>query len=46
MTLAGGAGLVVSLSLSGHATTGRWQPFGFIADLVHVRRRLGGGCWC
>ena len=35
-TWAGAAGLVVSLSLSGHATTGRWEPFGFIADLVHV----------
>ena len=36
VTLAGCAGLVVSLSLSGHATTGRWEPFGFVADLVHV----------
>jgi copper transport protein len=36
VALAGCAGLVVSLSLSGHATTGRWEPFGFIADLVHV----------
>jgi copper transport protein len=34
--LAGCAGLVVSLSLSGHATTGRWEPLAFIADLVHV----------
>jgi copper transport protein len=34
--LAGCAGLVVSLSLSGHATTGRWQPLAFVADLVHV----------
>jgi copper transport protein len=33
---AGCVGLVVSLSLSGHATTGRWEPFGFIADLVHI----------
>jgi copper transport protein len=36
VTTAGCAGLVVSLSLSGHATTGRWEPFGFIGDLVHV----------
>ncbi len=35
-TLAGAAALVVSLSLSGHAVTGRWEPLGFIADLVHV----------
>jgi copper transport protein len=34
--LAGCAGLVVSLSLSGHATTGRWEPFALAADLVHV----------
>jgi copper transport protein len=33
---AGCVGLVVSLSLSGHATTGRWEPFGFIAGLVHI----------
>jgi copper transport protein len=35
-TLAGAAALVVSLSLSGHAVTGRWEPLGFVADLVHV----------
>jgi copper transport protein len=35
-TLAGSAGLVVSLSLSGHARSGRWEPVGFITDLVHV----------
>ncbi len=35
-TLLGAAALVVSLSLSGHAVTGRWEPLGFIADLVHV----------
>ncbi len=35
-TLVGAAALVVSLSLSGHAVTGRWEPLGFIADLVHV----------
>jgi copper transport protein len=34
--LVGAALLVVSLSLSGHAVTGRWEPLGFIADLVHV----------
>ena len=34
--LAGAAALVVSLSLSGHAVTGRWEPLGLIADLVHV----------
>jgi copper transport protein len=32
----GCVGLVVSLSLSGHATTGRWEPFAFIADLIHI----------
>jgi copper transport protein len=36
VSAAGCVGLVVSLSLSGHATTGRWEPFGFIADLVHI----------
>jgi copper transport protein len=32
----GCVGLIVSLSLSGHASTGRWEPFGFIADLAHI----------
>jgi copper transport protein len=36
VSAAGCIGLVVSLSLSGHATTSRWEPFGFIADLVHI----------
>ncbi|HEY3810254.1 MAG TPA: copper resistance protein CopC [Acidimicrobiales bacterium] len=40
--LAGCGGLVVSLSLSGHATTGRWEPFGLVADLVHV---AAGSVW-
>jgi copper transport protein len=40
--LAGCAGLIVSLSLSGHATTGRWQPFGFLVDLAHI---AGGALW-
>ncbi len=35
-SVAGCVGLVVSLSLSGHATTGRWEPFGFLADLAHI----------
>ena len=42
VALAGCAGLVVSLSLSGHATTGRWQPFGFLVDLAHI---AGGAVW-
>ncbi len=42
VSLAGCAGLVVSLSLSGHATTGRWQPFGFLVDLAHI---AGGAVW-
>jgi copper transport protein len=36
LALAGCAGLVVSLSLSGHATTGRWEPFAFGVDLLHA----------
>lgn len=40
--LVGCGGLIVSLSLSSHATTGRWEPFGFIADLVHV---AAGSVW-
>jgi copper transport protein len=36
LALAGSAGLVVSLSVSGHATTGRWEPWAFAVDLVHA----------
>jgi copper transport protein len=35
VALAGCVGLMVSLSLSGHATTGRWEPWAFVVDLVH-----------
>ena len=35
VALAGCAGLMVSLSLSGHATTGRWEPWAFAVDLIH-----------
>ena len=40
--LAGGTATDVSLSLSGHATTGRWEPWGFLVDLIHV---AAGSLW-
>jgi copper transport protein len=33
---AAAAAMIVTLSTSGHATTGRWEPLGFLLDLLHV----------
>jgi len=31
-----GVAVIVTISLSGHGNTGRWQPAGLILDIVHV----------
>lgn len=36
VALLGSLALVITISTSGHATTGRWIPFAFVADVLHV----------